>query len=196
MLLGATAVTAGALAAPLAASPAHAASDYTLSYVGLCYHASAVGCDIGNVALTVTSTYSYNQIWINGKVYCTHGGGWVITWCSNTNNGKSYLNVGMNWTGSITSGFNGDETSWWRMNILANGPAAARGTPTPARRRRSTTDARKHTRVLLPKRRKQANIYSGPATYGRGDTLCSSVPGMASPAQRQVPSARRDIVPG
>lgn len=119
-LLAAAAVAAGLLMAPMAASPASAASDYTLSWVGLCYYGGAEGCAIGNVSLTVTTTYSYSQIWINGKVYCTHGGGWVYTWCSNTNNGKSYLNVGMNWTGSTQSGFNNGETSWWRMNILAN----------------------------------------------------------------------------
>ena len=50
-----------------------------------------------------------------------HGGGWVITWCSNTNNGKSYLNVGMNWTGTPQSGIDNGEYSWERMNILANG---------------------------------------------------------------------------
>jgi hypothetical protein len=108
--------------APITASPASAESVYTLSWVGLCaYHGGDVGCNIGNVALNVTTTYSYSQIWINGHVSCTHGGGWVTTWCSNTNNGKSYLNVGMNWTGSTQSGFENGETSWWRMNILANG---------------------------------------------------------------------------
>ena len=94
---------------------------YTLSYIGFCFHYSAEGCAIGNVSLVVTTTYSYRQIWINGSVYCTHGGGWVITWCSNTNNGKSYLNVGMNWTGTPQSGIDNGNYSWERMNILANG---------------------------------------------------------------------------
>jgi hypothetical protein len=130
-LMAAAAVAAAVcvLMAPLTASSASAASspaasgesDYTLSWIGFCYYVSEEGCAIGNVSLNVTTTYSYSQIWINGHVYCTHGGGWVITWCSNTNNGDSYINVGMNWTGSITSGFENGETSWERMNILANG---------------------------------------------------------------------------
>ena len=120
-LLAAAAVAAGLLMAPLTASPASAESVYTLSWIGFCFHASAQGCAIGNVNLTVTTTYSYSQIWINGHVSCTHGGGWVITWCSNTNNGKSYLNVGMNWTGTPQSGIDNGQYSWERMNILANG---------------------------------------------------------------------------
>ncbi len=100
---------------------ASAESVYTLSYIGFCFHYSAEGCAIGNVSLVVTTTYNYRQIWVNGAPYCTHGGGWVITWCSKTNNGKSYLNVGMNWTGTPQSGIDNGDYSWERMNILANG---------------------------------------------------------------------------
>jgi hypothetical protein len=120
-LMAGAAVAAGVLVAPITASTASAESVYTLSYIGFCFHYSAEGCAIGNVSLVVTTTYNYKQIWINGSVYCTHGGGWVITWCSNTNNGKSYLNVGMNWTGTPQSGIDNGEYSWERMNILANG---------------------------------------------------------------------------
>jgi hypothetical protein len=120
-LVAAGAVTAGLMMAPITASPARAESTYTLSYIGFCYTVSQEGCDIGNVSMNVTTTYSYDQIWINGHVDCTHGGGWVITWCSNTNNGKSYLNVGMNWTGTPQSGIKNGGSSWERMNILANG---------------------------------------------------------------------------
>ncbi len=117
-LVAAGAVAIGVLAQPISAS---AESVYTFSDLGFCFHASAEGCNIGNVSLVVYTTYTYHQIWINGKVYCTHGGGWVITWCSNTNNGKSYLNVGMNWTGTPRSGLPDGETTWARINVLANG---------------------------------------------------------------------------
>jgi hypothetical protein len=120
-LVAATATVAGVLLAPISATMANAESVYTFSDLGFCYHGSAEGCNIGNVSLVVYTTYSYGQIWINGSVYCTHGGGWVTTWCSNTNNGKSYLNVGMNWTGTARSGLPNGETTWARMNVLANG---------------------------------------------------------------------------
>jgi hypothetical protein len=118
----ALAMAAGLLAAPAAASAASAASirpdspGYTLTSVGICFAQN--GCQSAWVSLYVYSTYSYDQIWINGAVGCNHGGGWVVSWCSNTNNGKSYLNVGMNWMGTI--GIPSGGYDWWRVNIFAN----------------------------------------------------------------------------
>jgi hypothetical protein len=111
------AVAGGLLASPVAAGTAHAAStQYTFTAEGYC---DAINnCDYASVSLLVYSTYSANQVWINGHVGCTHSGQWVITWCSNTNNGKSYLNVGMNWSGPD---FPGNTYDYSRINIYANG---------------------------------------------------------------------------
>jgi hypothetical protein len=113
---------AGLLAAPSAANAASirpAESVYTLTGVGICAFSGGTGCADANVSLYVYTTYSYSQIWINGNVDCAHGGAWVITWCSNTNNGQSYINLGMNWMGSI--GIPSGSYAWWRVNIFANG---------------------------------------------------------------------------
>lgn len=113
----ALAVAGGLLASPVAAGTADAAStQYTFTAEGFCD--SVNGCDYAYVSLLVYSTYSANQVWINGKVSCQHSGQWVISWCSNTNNGKAYLNVGMNWVGPDMPGNSYD---WSRINIFANG---------------------------------------------------------------------------
>jgi hypothetical protein len=79
------------------------------------YTFSEVGVNLGDLdaEFALYATYSETQIWINGKVECGSTQGWVVSWCSNTNNGKAYLNVGMNLTNPYGS--------WYeRMNIYAN----------------------------------------------------------------------------
>lgn len=109
-LVAALAATAGMLLAiPSAASAASvkpALSVYTYTEVDV---------SLGNLyaEFAVYATYSQTQIWINGKVECGSTQGWVVSWCSNTNNGQAWLNVGMNLVNPYGS--------WYaRNNIYAN----------------------------------------------------------------------------
>src|SRR5690349_23444104 len=87
-VLVALAVIVGVLATPGIAS----ANVYTSSAIERCIGSNPTNC----VYLQAYSTYSPSQIWINGHVFCSGTQYVQITWCSNTNNGQSYLNIGVN----------------------------------------------------------------------------------------------------
>jgi hypothetical protein len=112
----ALAVIAGVLGIPGTAS---AESVYTTSAVERCIGSYPANC----VYLQAYSTYSRSQIWINGIVTCSGTQYVIVTWCKNTNNGQSYLNIGVNFTILPHSGGGNTPTGsfYYRMNIYANG---------------------------------------------------------------------------
>jgi hypothetical protein len=66
---------------------------YTYTEITACNDSCSV-----TVTLYFHATLSTTQVWINGKVTCDVLGA-KATWCGNTNNGKNYLDTGVNFDG-------------------------------------------------------------------------------------------------
>jgi hypothetical protein len=115
-------VAAGLLAGPgaaIAASAKPAESVYTTSSMTRCFERGGLS-NPGCVHFQAYSTYSANQIWINGHVSCSWSGDVPsdITWCGvGGGNGTAYLNIGLNWNVPDW----GASGLYERMNIVAGG---------------------------------------------------------------------------
>jgi hypothetical protein len=110
------ALTAGAIASPLAVGIANA-SVYSLSYIDRCVwigggQAATNDC----FQLGAYSTRTNSQIWINGKVWChTYHGNVNFSWCGvGGGNGTGTLNIGDNFTFPHATG-----SYYERMNLFA-----------------------------------------------------------------------------
>jgi hypothetical protein len=110
------ALTAVALASPLAAGTANA-SVYSRSYIDRCVwigggQAATNDC----FQLGAHSTRTNTQIWINGNVWChTYHGSVNFSWCGvGGGNGTGALNIGANFTFPHATG-----SYYERMNLFA-----------------------------------------------------------------------------
>jgi hypothetical protein len=115
LAVAAAAVAAGLLASPLAVGIANA-STYSISFINRCAQVSG-SANHDCIQLGSYATYTQDQVWINGHVYCNIlSGGVTKTWCGvGGGNGTGALNIGVNFTFSGVTGL------YERMNIFAGG---------------------------------------------------------------------------
>jgi hypothetical protein len=153
-VVAALAATVGILAlSPIAASATSATSATSTQPLESVYTYSLFEVSLPGTSLSayfyLYTTFSQTQIWINGKVTCPTTPGWVTSWCSNTNNGKAYINAGQNLTNPHGSWYqraniyaNYSGCSWWGSSSLSFDYAECEVSPPSSRPTQRATDLR------------------------------------------------------